>query len=93
MADFHCLAPDLPGQGRSRDIPFSIQACVDSCARLIRERVPNQRVHLAALSLGGPVAFSLLKDYPELVDHVLLSGCSGQIPAWQTDLAKASLWT
>ena len=93
MADFHCLAPDLPGQGRSRDIPFSIQACVDSCARLIRERVPRQRVHLAALSLGGRVAFSLLRDYPELVDHVLISGCSGQIPAWQTRLAQASLWT
>ena len=93
MPDFHCLAPDLPGQGRSRDIPFSIQACVDSCARLIRERVPHQRVHLAALSLGGPVAFSLLSECPELLDHVLISGCSGQIPAWQTRLAQTSLWT
>jgi pimeloyl-ACP methyl ester carboxylesterase len=93
LPEFHCLAPDLPGQGRSRDIPFSIQASVDACARLIRERVPGQKVHLAALSLGGPVAFSLLREYPDLIDSVLISGCSGQIPAWQTGLAKASLWT
>ena len=93
LPEFHCLAPDLPGQGRSRDIPFNIKACVDGCVRLIRERVPNQKVHLSALSLGGPVAFSLLREQPELIDHVLISGCSGQIPAWQTRLAKTSLWT
>lgn len=93
LAEFHCLAPDLPGQGHSRGIPFSIQACVDGCARLMRERVPHQKVHLAALSLGGPIAFSLLREYPDLIDHVLISGCSGQIPAWQTKLAQASLWT
>ena len=93
LPEFHCLAPDLPGQGRSRAIPFSIQTCVDSCARLIRDRVPDQKVHLAALSLGGPVAFSLLREHPDLVDHVLISGCSGQIPAWQTRLAQSSLWT
>ncbi|BBB49737.1 alpha/beta fold hydrolase [Pelolinea submarina] len=93
LPEFHCLAPDLPGQGGSRGIPFSFEACVDGCVRLIHERVPNQKVHLAALSLGGPAAFSLLGKYPDLIDHVLISGCSGQIPAWQTRLAKSSLWT
>ena len=93
LPEFHCLAPDLPGQGSSKGIPFSIKACVEGCVRLIRGCVPNQKVHLAALSLGGPVAFSLLGKYPNFVDHVLISGCSGQIPAWQTRLAKTSLWT
>ena len=93
LGEYHCLAPDLPGQGRSRHIPFSMAACVEGCLELIREHVPNQKVHLAALSLGGPVAFSLLREYPELIDHVLISGCSGRIPPWQTGLAKASLWT
>ncbi|MDK2981638.1 MAG: hypothetical protein PWQ55_1985 [Chloroflexota bacterium] len=93
LPEYHCLAPDLPGQGRSRHIPFSLQAAAEGCLRLLRERAPGRNVHLAALSLGGPLAFTLLRQQPELFDHVLISGCSGQIPPWQTRLAKASLWT
>jgi pimeloyl-ACP methyl ester carboxylesterase len=92
LPEFHCLAPDLPEQGLSRAIPYSISRCVSEVAAIIREKVPTQKVHVIALSLGGPVALTLAGAYPQLVDHVLISGGSGQIPRWMVRLAKSTLW-
>ncbi len=92
LPEFHCLAPDLPEQGRSKDIPYSITASVDGVMEIIRERVPAQKTHLVAHSLGGPVAFGLLRAAPELIDSVIISGGSGQISPLLSKLGKSTLW-
>ncbi len=92
LPEFHCLAPDLPEQGSSRAIPYSIAGCVSEVTNVIRKKAPGQKVHLVALSLGGPVAFVLAGKHPELVDHILISGGSGQIPRWMVNLGKSTLW-
>jgi len=92
LGDFHCLAPDLPGQGSSRDVPYSIERCVDECADIIRGKTKTRRAQIVALSLGGPVAFRLAATHPDMIDHILISGSSGQIPRWLAALGKPSLW-
>jgi pimeloyl-ACP methyl ester carboxylesterase len=93
MSEFHCLAPDLPEQGSSRAIPYSIERCVVEVGRIIQEKTAARKAHLVALSLGGPVALRLAGTHPELVETVLISGSSGQIPRWLVKISKSSLWT
>ena len=92
LPDFHCLAPDMPEQGRSQAMPFHIEETACLVADIIRQRVPGRKAHLVGLSLGGPVIFTLLRIAPELVDHVLISGSSGQISRLSAAIGKSSLW-
>jgi pimeloyl-ACP methyl ester carboxylesterase len=78
---YHCLAPDLPGCGNSPACgPFTLKDAGWRVAALIRERVPRGMAHVIGLSLGGAVAFQLLRDEPEVVDHLLVSGTAAQLP-------------
>ena len=80
LADYHCLAPDLPEQGKSADIgPFTLEDAARRAAELIRERVPGGRAHVVGLSAGAAVAVRLLRDAPEVVDHMLVSGAPSRI--------------
>jgi pimeloyl-ACP methyl ester carboxylesterase len=73
---YHCLAPDLPEHGRSTDIGrLTLENTGRVVANLIRERTPHGRAHVVGLSLGGSVALGLLRDAPEVVDHLMVSGC------------------
>ncbi|RPI81619.1 MAG: alpha/beta hydrolase [Chloroflexi bacterium] len=92
LDDFYCLAPDLPEQGQSKAIPYSISRSAEEVIDIIRRRVPGKKVHLVALSLGGPVALTLLRIAPELIDHVILSGSSGHFSRWLAELGKSTLW-
>ena len=75
LPDYHCLAPDLPGHGQSRAIPWSSRQ--DAAARVARiiEALPDGRAHLVGLSLGGSVALELIATRPELLDRAVLDGC------------------
>jgi pimeloyl-ACP methyl ester carboxylesterase len=74
-AEYHCLAPDLPEHGRSTGIgSLTSENTSRLVADLIREHAPSGRAHVVGLSLGGLVAMGLLRDLPEVVDHVLVSG-------------------
>ena len=45
LASFHCLAPDLPGFGRSNHLePVSKEGSADLVAELTKTRVPAGRV-------------------------------------------------
>jgi pimeloyl-ACP methyl ester carboxylesterase len=92
LPEFHCLAPDLPEQGQSRDIPYSIERSAAETAEIIRQRVPSRKAHLVALSLGGPVVFTLLQTAPELVDHAIVSGSSGRFSPLLASLGKSTIW-
>ncbi|HEY0002666.1 MAG TPA: alpha/beta fold hydrolase [Actinoplanes sp.] len=69
------LTVDLPGHGRSRDIPWvSLADTAEWVAALIRERTTTGRAHIVGLSLGGHVALALLEHIPSVVDHAVISG-------------------
>ncbi len=92
LPEFYCLAPDLPEQGQSKDIPFSINGSADAVLEVIHQKVPGRKVHLVALSLGGPVALTLLRLAPELFEAVILSGSSGHFSRWLAELGKSTIW-
>ena len=78
---FHCLAPDLPGFGRSNHLsPLTVDETADLIAELIESRIPARRAHVVGLSWGGGVAHRLLGRRPELVDHAVID-CAGLLTA------------
>jgi pimeloyl-ACP methyl ester carboxylesterase len=79
---FHCLAPDLPGFGRSNRLaPISLSHTADLVAELIAARVPARRAHVVGLSYGGSVALALLDRHSEVLDHVVIDGAC-VLPRW-----------
>ena len=87
--EYHCLAPDLPEHGKSTDIGLlTLENTSRVIANLIRERTPNGRAHVVGLSLGGSVALGLLRDVPEAVDHLLVSGTAAHLGPMIAQLSK-----
>ncbi|MBA3944073.1 MAG: alpha/beta hydrolase [Herpetosiphonaceae bacterium] len=75
LPEYHCLVPDLPEQGRSIATgPFILDGAAQDVATIIRERVPSGRAHIVGLSLGGAVGLTVLRLFPEVVDHLIVSG-------------------
>jgi 2-succinyl-6-hydroxy-2,4-cyclohexadiene-1-carboxylate synthase len=74
----HCIAPDLPGHGRSlfaQSRLHGIEATVDMIAEMIRLRGYSS-VELLGYSLGGRVALSFALRYPRLVRTLILESSS-----------------
>jgi pimeloyl-ACP methyl ester carboxylesterase len=73
---YHCLAPDLPGHGRSKAIAWQSRAeSTRLVAELIEERASGGKAHVVGLSLGGSIALELLATRADLLDHVIVDGC------------------
>ncbi len=83
LADsFHCLAPDLPGFGRSNHLGcISLAATADLVAELIEDRVPAGRAHVVGLSYGGSVVLALLDRHADRIDRAVVDG-SGVLSSW-----------
>lgn len=92
LAEFHCLAPDLPEHGLSQAVrPFSMEDCVRRLVSLVREAAPGGRTHVVGLSFGGVVAQALMVHEPDLVDHVILSGTSARMSGALYAMLRLSL--
>ena len=79
LADYHCLAPDFPGFGQSRNQEWiSLQATTDEVFKLVQERTLQKKVHIVGLSLGGSVAMTWLSTTPQFVDHAVVDGAGVQ---------------
>jgi pimeloyl-ACP methyl ester carboxylesterase len=75
LSDFHCLAPDLPGHGRSNRLPSaSPSAIADLVAELMETRVPARRASVVGVSWAGAIIHALLDRYPDLVDRAIVDG-------------------
>jgi pimeloyl-ACP methyl ester carboxylesterase len=91
LAGYHYLAPDLPGHGRSNQLPWiSLDDITQQVAELIEDRIPARRAHLVGLSLRGAVAHRLLAHRPQLLDRVVIDGC-GVLPARAAGLWKLGI--
>ena len=73
--EFRCLAPDLPGHGTARDVPFTLDGAADRVATLI-EGETGGRAIVVGLSLGSYVAMELAARRPELVTGLVLAGAT-----------------
>ena len=90
LKEYYCLAPDLPEQGKSAGItPFTLEGAVEQVAELIRTRAQG-KAYIVGLSLGGAVALSLLRSYPELVDKMVISGTSTRLGPLLGGISKGS---
>jgi pimeloyl-ACP methyl ester carboxylesterase len=75
LSTFHCLAPDLPGHGRSNHLaPASPSEIADLVAELIETRVPARRASVVGVSWGGVLIHTLLDRHPSLVDRAIVDG-------------------
>jgi pimeloyl-ACP methyl ester carboxylesterase len=91
LEELHCLAPDLPGFGRSNHLAWTTREDItDKIAALIQTRIPDQKAHVVGLSLGASIAHTLLARHPDLLDRVVIDGC-GVLPWWGTGLVKAGV--
>ncbi|MGW7415265.1 alpha/beta fold hydrolase [Streptomyces sp. NPDC054863] len=67
-------APDLPGHGRRRGEPFSMDAAVDVVADAVDEL--GGKALLVGLSTGGYVSIATAARYPGRVAGLLAIGCT-----------------
>jgi pimeloyl-ACP methyl ester carboxylesterase len=89
LGEFHSLAPDLPGNGRSPG-PIDLEATTDAIAAAIRERLPGGKASLVGNSFGGTVALTLLHRHPATVSRVLITGTSAPLGAGMAWLMEQS---
>ena len=75
LTGFHCLAPDLPGYGRSNRLePVSKERIADLVAELIETRVPAGRASVVGISSAGTVIHALLERHPDRVERAVIDG-------------------
>ena len=75
LPDVHCLAPDLPGFGRSNQLPSaSFSQTADLIAKLIEQRVPARRASVVGISSGGMIIHALLRRHPDRVERAIIDG-------------------
>ena len=86
---YHCLAPDLHECGHSTTTgPFTLKDASRCVVDVIRERVPDGTAHVVGLSIGGAVALQMLRDEPQVLDHLLISGTATHVPPFLDTLHR-----
>ncbi len=77
--DYHVLAPDLPGHGKSgkpEDFDYSVPSFAKVIIALMDER-GIQKATIVGNSLGGAIAAYIAVQYPDRVDKLVLSDSAG----------------
>jgi len=74
FANYHCIVPDLPEQGQSREVGnFSITNSAEQLIGLIQEKAAGKQVIVIGFSLGAQVAIQLLSMAPNLIDYAIIN--------------------
>lgn len=87
LSNYHCIIPDLPGHGGSREIRgFTIKNCAEALANLIAKAGHENKAHVVGHSLGAQILVQLLADYPELIHSAVINSALvrplGKVAAW-----------
>ncbi len=91
-SSYRVVALDHRGHGRGMRSTeeFSLEACADDAAALLRELdVPPGRTIVLGYSMGGPIALLLARRHPELVDGLVSQATALE---WRASLADRSRW-
>lgn len=82
LTGMHCILPDLPGHGYSRNIELrSLEQAADAVATLIANKYGGGPVNIVGLSFGSYVGLMLMARHPGMVKRAMLSGIQlGSIP-------------
>jgi pimeloyl-ACP methyl ester carboxylesterase len=92
LTDFHCLNVDLPGHGKSSDVPWiSLANTADQIAEIIDTTATARRAHVVGLSLGGYIGLLLLDRHAAVVEHAVLSGVTAA-PMPNRSLLTPQVW-
>jgi pimeloyl-ACP methyl ester carboxylesterase len=74
LPEYHCLAPDLPEQGRSGAVqPFTMALAARCVADLIRAQAHGGKANVVGLSEGAQVTVELLANAPEVLTSAFVS--------------------
>ncbi|MEK3791855.1 alpha/beta hydrolase [Paenibacillus sp. FSL R7-0204] len=74
FAGYHCLVPDLPGHGFSReDQEFTIRSIAEELVSIIEERAQGRKIVVTGFSLGAQVLVQMLGIRPELIDYAIIN--------------------
>jgi pimeloyl-ACP methyl ester carboxylesterase len=80
LGNYHCLAPDYPGFGRSSNQEWtSIDEIANDLVDIVRKYAQGEKVHIVGTSLGGAIAIRLLGMIPGLLESVIVDG-AGVLP-------------
>ena len=84
------LAPDLRGHGRGIRSPeaFSLDACADDVAALVRESGAGPVV-VCGFSMGGPIALHLWRRHPDIVSGMVFAASALE---WRAGLLERQQW-
>lgn len=79
MKNFHCLALDLPGHGKSKKVSWTTidKVSDDIYDLLVRKKI--KKINLVGLSLGGNIILDFISKHGEMVKSAIVDG-SGVYP-------------
>lgn len=87
---FYCIAVDLPGHGKSLNVPGHCTFSATAIALLTRlDHLNIAQTHLLGYSLGGRLALYLLCHYPERFMRTILESAS---PGLKTAEERRARW-
>ena len=92
LREYHCIAIDLPGHAQSASLEWTTPEHVAAqIARIIHQTAHEGTAHIVGLSLGGYVGLKVLKENPDVVESILVSGVPSK-PLPQRWLMYAMGW-
>ncbi|MCV0425662.1 MAG: alpha/beta hydrolase [Roseibium sp.] len=95
LPDFNCVCPDLPGHGRSRNIPVTDFADASDAVAEVAAKTGASPVNIAGLSMGSYIGFHLMMRHSDLVENAVLSGFQHdriEAPAIMRAMMHVSSW-
>ncbi|WP_405116089.1 alpha/beta hydrolase [Paenibacillus sp. FSL K6-1217] len=74
FARYHCLVPDLPGHGFSRDdMEFTIRSSAEELLSIMEDQAKGRKIIVTGFSLGAQVLTQMLGMRPELIDYAIIN--------------------
>lgn len=70
---YHCLVPDLPGHGTSKQDSFSIEDSAQRLIQLINEKKNDKPIIVIGFSLGAQVLVRMLSIHHHLIDYAIIN--------------------
>lgn len=71
--NYHCIIPDLPGHGASKDEQFSMRSTIHTLWDLLEKVAPNKNWNLIGFSLGSQIALQMIAERPNAFKRAMIN--------------------